>query len=530
MTILNLFTGKNKIYKLFPVFVPAAVSFLQLYYIHNIYYHFYLISETRAAGLVFLAVIPLLISEFMATKFWEAEKYGWSKRVKLAFFGRCTVLLCMGLIFFWYPIKMKDEANLVASLIWKWPDVVRISWEASVLPASFFLIVILVFYYQFSVRRRLFRFVSTFFIPGVATILLFSLLYFSPTSFLRTWNLKRAGAVEFIFPKEDSNFKKSFLPKGGFFAHDLYVEKNDDWAMLSTGPTFRNRKNEDSLNFLWVDLKNFKFQTFFGSQVRRFYSECSEKFYFSPWHRSVLFEYKPGAKSFKEIELPDEIAGQKVKEIFSVYHDCQNKKVYAVNNINPALFVLDTSDNKLKKSLSLVEKNGIRQGSHIFAVTRNALRKTIILAMYSKYPLVELDEKTLAFKNKIELSKYPYAYFDVVISPDGEYLYAPSIFKKRIMKFNAKTFKLVKSIKSEAHCRKLVFSKDGRWFFAVSYLTGKVFVYDTATDKMLASFYITPRAETLYITDNYLYIAGAEGLFRISNKDLKVLIETDEKF
>ncbi len=489
-----------------------------------------MVSETRAAGLVFLAVIPLLISEFATTKFWEVARYGWTKNVKAAFFARSLIFIAVGLSSFWYPIKMKDEASLIAPLIWTWPEVVRISWEASVLPASFFLIGILVFYYQFTAKKRLFRFVSTFFIPGVATILLFSLLYFSPTNFLRTWNLKRPSFVEIVFPKENPDFKNNFLPHGGFFPHDLYVEKNDAWAMFSTGPTFRSKGDEDKLNFLWINLKNLKFQAFFGSQIRRFYSECSDKFYFSPWHKSAVFEYTPGSKTFKTINLPKKIGGEKVEEIFSVYHDCQNKKVYVANNINPALFVLNSSDNTLEKSLSLVGKNGIRHSSHVFAVKRNPFRKSIILSMYSKYALLELDEKTLAFKNKVELLKFPYAYFDVVLSPDGRYLYAPSIFKKRIMKFDAETFELVKKIKSEPHCRKLAFSKDGKWLFAVSYLTGKVFIYDAASDSILTSFYVTPRAETLHVSDNYLYIAGSEGLFRISNKDLKVLIETDEKF
>ena len=526
----TLFKGKNTIYKIILFFIPAAISSLQLYYIHNIYYYFYLLSETREAGLVFLAVIPLLVSEFLATKFFEASKYGWSNAVKTGFFARCILLFGVGLIFFWYPIRMKDEANLIAPLIVTLPDVIRISWEASVLPASFFLIVLLFFYYKFAAQKRLFRFTSTFSLPALSTVLLFSLLYFNPTSFFRTWNLKRPSAVELVFPKGNSDFKNKFLPSGDFFPHDSYVERNDAWAMISTGPTFRSKENEEKLNFLWINLKNLEVQTFFGSQIRRFYSECSDKFYFAPWHKSVLFEYAPGAKSFKNIELPREIGGQKIKEMFSVYHDCQNKKVYAVNNINPVLFVLDSADNTLKKSLSLAGKMGIRQGAHIFAVKRNPFRKTIILSTYSKYSLIELDEKTFEFKNKIELLKFPYAYFDVTLSPDGRFLYAPSIFKKRIMKFDAETFKFIKSIKAEAHCRKLVFSKDGKRFFAVSYLTGKVFVYDAKSDNMLTSFYVTPRAETLHMSDNYLYVAGAEGLFRISNKDLNSLVEAGGKF
>ncbi|MCK5584415.1 MAG: WD40 repeat domain-containing protein, partial [Elusimicrobiales bacterium] len=525
MNMSKLFTSKSKNYELFLVLVPAIFSCLQLYYIQNIYLYFYILSETRSAKLVFLAVIPLLISEFLATKFWEASKYGWTNRVKAAFFARCVILFGAGLIFFWYPVKMKDSAGLIAPLIWRWVDVVRISWEASIFPASFFLIFILFFYYQFTVKRRLFRFVSTLFIPFVATVLLFSLLYFNPTSFFRTWNLKRPSEVESVFPKENSDFKNKFLPQGDFFPHDLYVEKNDAWAMFSNGPTFRSAKDEDKLSFLWINLKNLEFQAFLGGQIRRFYSECSDKFYFSPWHKSVLFEYAPGSKTFKNIDLPGEVAGEKVKELFSVYHDCQNKKVYVANNINPALFVLSSLDNKLEKSLSLVGKNGIRQGSHIFAVKRNPFRKTIILSMYPKYSLIELDEKTLAFKNKMGVIQHRCAYFDVVVSSDGKYLYAPAIFRKQIMKFNAETFELVKKIKSEPHCRKLVFSKDGRWLFAVSYLTGKVLIYDVESDSMLTSFYVTPRAETLYATDKYLYIAGAEGLFRISNEALNFMVQ-----
>ena len=512
---------------------PAAVTFVQLYYIRSAHsYLLYLLPLPAWAAVA--AAVPLLVCEYWATRLIEARRLGSGPLVWLPMAGRMAFLLLLSALFFLFPITAYGRPDIFAPLIGLWHFVAWIMLYAAPLPAAALLAGLGAVYWALVYRRAGFRLTVTVLLPAAGAAALFVLLYFFPGGPLRAPRTPPAG-LEKVFPAEGyAGAAGEAWPPGPLFPHDVYAAPDDAWAALSFGATF-GRDYPAKPTFAWVDLKRPEFRAFYeGSQVRRFSSECSGRLYFAPWQAPYLLEYVPGADSVKRLPLPAVSGGWPVEELFAVHNACG--RVYAVNNLNPALFALDGSG-KLLKSLSLHEAGIVGNGAVIFQVKRNPRRRTLLVSLYGRDPeaklgflgmmwymqwvgvqpgrrVLEFDENTLELKGASDPSR---VFMDLALSPDGRRIYAPSIFTEDIYMLDAENLKIIGRIHAPFHVRKLEFSTDGRYLYAGSYLGGDVVVYEVSSSKRLGSFYVTPRIEGLAATKKYLYAAGAGGLFRIPN-------------
>ncbi len=512
---------------------PAVATFAQLYYIRSA--HLYLLYLLPLpAWTAFAAALPLLAFEYAATRFIEARRLEPGPGVRMQMAARMVFLLVLSALFFWYPIQAYGKPSIFAPLIGLWYLVMWITWAASPFPAFIFGFGIAAAYWLLVFKRAALRLTVTVLLPGAATGALFLLLYLFPGGALREWRQPPAG-LEKVFPAAGyAGPHGERWPEGVMFPHDLYADPDDGWSALSFGATF-GPKDSPPPTFAWINLRRPEFRAFYeNTQVRRFSSECSDKLYFAPWHRHELLEYVPGADTVKRLPVPASVAGWPVEELFSVYNACG--RVYAVNNLNPALFELDASG-RLLRTLSLADAGLAEPGAVVFQVKRNPRKHTLLISLYGRDPSVkpgfgrllwltqyvgvrpgrrvfELDERTLALVNASDPSV---AFMDLALSPDGRRIYAPSIFTRDIYKLDAENLKITGLMRAPFHVRKLEFSADGKYLYAAAYLGGEVVVYDAATSKELGSFYVTPRVEALGATKKYLYIAGAGGLFRIPN-------------
>jgi len=515
---------------------PAVVTLAQLYYIRSVHAYFLCFLPLPAWAWA-AAALPLLAFEYAATRFIEQRRLGAGRRIWLAMAGRMLFLLALCALLFWYPIAAYGTPSIFAPLVGLWYFVLWITWYASPVPAVLFGFGIAAAYWLLVFRRSAFRLTVTVLLPGAATILLFLLLYFYPAGPLREWRSQPAG-LEKVFPAAGyAGPHGESWPEGVMFPHDLYAAPDDAWVALSFGATF-GRMRVPTPTFAWVNLRRPEFRAFYEhAQVRRFSSECPDKLYFAPWHEHYLLEYVPGADTVRRLPLPASVAGWPVEELFAVYNACG--RVYAVNNLNPALFELDASG-RLLRTVSLSEAGLTGMGAVVFQVKRNPRKHTLLISLYGKDPeaapgfrrlmwlvhglgvppgrrIFELDERTLKVVNAADPAT---GFMDLAVSPDGRRIYAPAIFKRAIYTLDAETLKITGFIRAPFHVRKLEFSADGKYLYAGSYLGGDVLVYDTATSRKLGSFYVTPRVEALGATKKYLYVAGAGGLFRIPNEKI----------
>jgi hypothetical protein len=521
--------------------VPAAVTFAQLYYLRSA--HGYLLRLLPLpAWAAALFALPLLLSEYAATKFIEERRFGPGPAVTAALRWRLAAWTAASLLFFVFPAAVFGRPDIFAPLIGLWHFVAWIVMFASPLPAALMIAAILAAYLLLVWRRGGFRLTVTLFMPAAAVAALFTLLYFFPGMPLR--ELRRPpAALEKVFPAagyEDPDGRG--WPSGPLFPHDVFVSPDDAWAAMSLGATF-GRPGGIMPGFVWADLRRPDFRSFLpGVQVRRFSSECPDRLYLAPWQDAALYEYRPGADAMRRLPLPSSFAGWPVKELFSVHNACG--RIYAVNNLNPALFALDGSGKPLK-SLSLHEAGLVANGAVVLQLARNPRRKTVLVSLYGKDPadrtpfmplmwylhwigaqpgrkIFEFDEETLELKGASDPSR---AFMDLAFSPDGKKLYAASVFTQEIYVLDAETLKSLGRVDAPFHVRKLEFSADGKYLYAAGYLDGNVVVYDGVSAKPLGSFHVTPRLEALYATKKYLYAAGAGGLFRIPNDKITGSLE-----
>lgn|GEM_PF-2678508 len=522
---------------------PLVASWLPLYYIQVVHLHL-IFGAARATAWAFVAAAPLLIFETAATGLLEARRQGWRPQVKAGLAGRCLFLTALAYLFFGMTLRAKGTPAIFTHWIGLWPGHALFCWRASPLPAACAGGLLILVYARLTIRRRLFRLSTTVLLPGLATLLLFGLFYFYPASPLRTWGERRPPAVERIFPHERyAGLDQALGGQRVFFGRDLAVPPDDSWVMASLGATYTGRVfgpgPNDQPNLIWADLRGARYRVFRGGAVHRFSSGCPDRIYFAPWNGARLFAYRPGADAPEPIDLPPEVLGRPVREIYSVCNDCRRGRVYIANNLNPALFVWDSVRRRLERTLPLAGVAGLEMGDNLWLVKRNPFKKTLLLLMFERYNIVELDEESLeprkfvafpkaadlpwSFETALDLALSafiplsPGTAMDLALSPDGRFLYAPSYYASGILKLDAETLAVVGRLPSPAmQCRRLEFSPDGRWLFAGSYMRGTVIVYDAAADRAVLSFYVTPKVEALFATKRYLYILGAEGIFRVA--------------
>lgn len=520
----------------FYLLAPAAVSFAQLYYLRSAHgYLLYLLPLPAWAAVI--PALPLLASEYFATRYIEGRRFGPGPAVAAGMWLRLAAWLLLSLLFFLFPITAFGKPDIFAPLIGLWHFVAWILLFASPLPALVMSSCIAAAYWLLVWRRGGFRFTVTLLLPAAGVVCLFVLLYFFPGGPLRAQG-RPPLALEKVFPAagyEDPD-GKAWAP-GPLFPHEVYAAPDDSWAALSFGSTF-GRPGGARPGFAWVNLRAPEFRAFHpGVQVRRFSTECPDKLYFAPWQDAALSEYRPGADGVRRLPLPAEHGGWPVSEIFAVHNACG--RVYALNNLNPVLFLLDGSG-KLLKSVSLHKAGYTANGAVVFHLLRNPLRKTVLVSYYGKdfsartpfLPLgwyinwigaqpgrkiLEFDQETLELKGASDPSR---AFMDLALSPDGRRIYGASVFTQEIYALDAATLKSLGRVDAPFHVRKLEFSSDGKYLYAAGYLDGNIVVYDAASARPLGFFHVTPRLEGLSATKKYLYAAGAGGLFRIPNEKI----------
>ncbi|MHB0995676.1 MAG: YncE family protein [Elusimicrobiales bacterium] len=520
----------------FYLLAPAVVTFAQLYYLRSAHgYLLYLLPLPAWAAL--LPALPLLASEYFATRYIEGRRFGPGPAVTAGLWARLAAWTLLSLVFFLFPITAFGKPDIFAPLIGLWHFVAWILLFASPVPALLLAAAIAAAYWLLVWRRGGFRFTVTLLLPAAGTAALFALLYFFPGMPLRL-KLAPPPALEKLFPAEGYEDQDGRTwPRGTLHPHEVYAAPDDSWAALSLGSTF-GRPGGTSPGFAWVDLRRPEFRAFHsGVQVRRFSTECPGRLYFSQWQDAAVSEYVPGADEVRRLPLPESSGGWPVSEIFSVHNACG--RVYALNNLNPALFLLDGSG-KLLKSVSLHEAGFVGNGAVVLQLKRNPRRKTVLVSLYAKdfadktpfLPLMwylhwigaqpgrrifEFDGETLELKGTSDPSR---AFMDMAFSPDGRRLYAASVFTQEIYALDAGTLRSQGRVDAPFHVRKLEFSADGKYLYAAGYLDGNVVVYDGATARPLGYFHVTPRLEGLSATKKYLYAAGAGGLFRIPNEKI----------
>lgn len=520
----------------FYLLAPAVVTFAQLYYLRSAHgYLLYLLPLPAWAAVV--PALPLLLSEYFATRYIEERRFGPGPAVTAALWGRLAAWLLASLLFFLFPITAFGKPDIFAPLVGLWHFVAWILLFARPVPAALLIAAIAAAYWLLVWRRGGFRFTVTLLLPAAGTAALFVLLYFFPGVTLRE-PLRQPPALEKLFPADgyEDPDGKTWAP-GTLHPHEVYAAPDDSWAAVSFGSTF-GRPGGAGPGFAWISLRKPEFRAFHpGVQVRRFSTDCPGRLYFSPWQDAAVSDYVPGADSPRRLPLPAEYGGWPVREIFSVHNACG--RVYALNNLNPALFLLDGSG-KLLRSVSLHEKGLVGNGAVVLQLKRNPRRKTVVVSLYGKDPadrtpflplmwylhwigaqpgrkLFEFDEETLELKGTSDPSR---AFMDLAFSPDGRRLYAASVFTQEIYALDAATLKSQGRADAPFHVRKLEFSADGKYLYAAGYLDGNVVVYDAATARPLGYFHVTPRLEGLSATKKYLYAAGAGGLFRIPNEKI----------
>ena len=490
---------------------PLAVTLLTLIYFREA--HLVLLFGPASHGWWCLALLmPPVALELVFTRVFEAARFGWRGHVLLGLALRLLFVAALFYLFVWETLALKNTPDIVIPLVSKWPFVAEIAWAASPGPAIVLGAVLVGCYLLLTVRWGLFRLTTSALLPGVATLGLFQLFYFHPTSPLRLRSYERPAAVERVFPHaRHGDLRGVVAARDLRYPREVYVHPQDEWAVATFGSTFgddiRNKPN-----LLWFELRGGGVQAFRADTIRRFDSECPERIFVAPWHDARLLDYRPGAAELRAHPLPETVDGHPVEELMHTYHACGRGRVYVVNNRTPALFAWDTGTEEVTKVVPLAGAGGLMLGDSLWVIGRNPVLGRLYLVLIGRRNLVELDEEDLV---PLRYHTLPHDPLDLQVSPDGRELAIPAAFDDVLWLLDAESLAVRREVPIPRHCRRVAYSLDGRRLFVASYLTGELITLDPASGRELSALYVAPKLEGLHVTARYVYLLSAEGLFRV---------------
>ncbi|MEW6202189.1 MAG: hypothetical protein AB1546_09450 [bacterium] len=493
---------------------PAAVTIITLLYFQ--YLHMYLyFGDAQFAFYLPVFLIPPVIFEIYFTRIFEARTYGWKPTVVYCLIIRIFFISALFYFYIWETLRLKNSPDVFLPLLSKFPFNFRYFWIANPIISTVLILVLLIVYLFFTYKLRIFRFTTTVLLPVAASFFLFQLFYHPPEIVQRILWDKRPDFVEKVFPTDKYKISQDMIDNLKY-PRDIYVTPNDKFVFAVFGSTYGD-DIWNKPNVLWIDLVRKKLLQKKMDAIRRFYTECPQKIYFTPWHGSEFYSFDTGEKKFQKFKLPAKVAGYPVEEINFTYYACDTQTVYMINSRNPVIFAWDVRQNKLKKMAALVEQKGVMFGDSLATIVRNHHTNSLYIMTLARYQMIEVDERTLEVKRFIKL---PDGCFDISVTSDGKYIYMASAYKGAIWQVDATSMKVRKKFPAPVHCRRVAISPDEKYLFASSYVTGYFVVYEINTGRRLMNIFVSPKIDGMYMTDSFLYLLGAEGLFRIKHEDI----------
>lgn len=479
-------------------------------------------STPQPSRLAYLLVLVPLLAELGFSYEFEIRARGHGLAVKLGLAARLLFAGCVGFLFVVVPLRLKGTWDnwFVQDLAQSF-RFLQLVWGYSPLVAVGLGLLCVWAYVRWTVRRRQARLTTTVILPGLATFLLFLLLYHFPHLSLRGMSGVRPDFVTRVWKPAHADHQ---IPR------EVMVTPDERFAVATFGSTFPMdasdpppndlglnpvrcdppMRMECRRNLALIDLQTGSTRTWSMPMTRRFFSEDPQRVFVLPYRISELLDLRIDGAVYKH-PLPEVVDGQPFDEINFVYYAADLGRVYLANGNNPVILAWDARQERVDKTLQLAGWNRLALGDVLLSIARSPSRERLYVSVKADHPqIVEIEEASLR-----PVRSFTPAGYDVQVSPDERSIYSASFLTGEIWRFDADTLRLEATLPAPVQSRRIAFSPDGAQLVAASYLTGEVVVYDAKSNRKMRSFYVAPRLEGLSIAGGGLYLLSADGLFRV---------------
>jgi DNA-binding beta-propeller fold protein YncE len=474
-----------------------------------------------------LALIPPFAELWFSYAF-EIRERGVRIPVVVGAAVRVLFAAFVGFLFVVVPLRLKGTwDNWFVQDLAQSPRFLQLVWGYSPLAAVALGAMCAWAYLRWTVRRRQARLTTTVLLPGVATFLLFLLLYHFPHLSLRGPRGVRPDFVTQVWTPAHADHR---IPR------EVVVSPDERFAVATFGSTFPMDASDPPANELrlnpvrcdppmrmecrrnlaLIDLESGTTRTWSMPMTRRFFSEDPQRTFVLPYRISELLDLRIDG-TIRKHPLPALVDGQPFDEVNFVYYAADLGRVYLANGNNPVVLVWDARAERVEKALQLAGWNRLALGDVLLSIARSRSRGRLYVSAKADHPqIVEIDEAGLQ-----PLRSFTPAGYDVQVSPDEKSIFSASFLTGEIWRFDSESLRLEATLPAPVQSRRISFSPDGTQLFAASYLTGELVVYDTRTNRKVRSFYVAPRLEGMSVAGGGLYLLSAEGLFRVPLAVLK---------
>jgi hypothetical protein len=470
-------------------------------------------GDMPRAPWMLLLLLPVLAVELAATRWLDSPVQGRHARLRnrLGLGGRLAFVTFAFFMLIGRAAAFPDSPEIYTPLLGFGPGVAWLTFLATPRVAIIGAVLLVVMYLFLTVWRGRFRMTTTVILPGLFALGLFHFWYAFPASPLHMETRAIEAPVQQVFPFDPPPGHPPLqsrleAPRG------LHVLPDEERFVASYGVTFHPFTSAIRPNLVRVDLANREFHELSGSVIRRFQSTCSDRLYLVPWHDHMLLGLDPATGVIDRTPLPRTHRDEPIEEINHVLHDCEVGRVFVSNSRNPVVIVWDTETRKVSRILDLVGDAGLRMGDSLTMVQPNPVLGRFYVGIVSKWQLLELDGRTLEPLRHLAMPEQTLEYH---VTRDGAYLFISSAMGKNIWKVDARTFRIEATFQGPIHCRRIETTADGQVLIALGYVTGDVRTYDTATGRLLRTFYVGPKAEGMYVSERFVWVSTASGVSRI---------------
>ncbi|MFC2091839.1 YncE family protein [Elusimicrobiota bacterium] len=376
------------------------------------------------------------------------------------------------------------------------------------------LILWLLLYYIITVRKNRFRILTSLFLPGILTYILFFHFYFlGGFGAISERKIDSQKGVKIFyskddFPKQDYFQYKMWTQINMLHSRDIFFDKQENALYANYANTYGKISAKRSPNLIKVDIDTKKTIYTSGFYTRSI-ALTPAGILGSPWYEKKIYEFsKKDLSIIRTFSAQADISTWETAEIF---FNESNDSIYVSNDLLAALFRYDYNTGSLLKDKRYDDFNYGGGLWNFQASNRTGMLYAIGLG--KKESLFELDPVTLEINRSLDLDSYGGS--ALLLDDDNGLLYFQDGNSSRLFEIDITELKVLRIFKSHPFSRKIYKDKKRDTLYILSYLYGRLFAIDLNTGKQLWTIKVGGKPSGLAVTEDLAYVISRTGILRI---------------
>ncbi len=290
------------------------------------------------------------------------------------------------------------------------------------------------------------------------------------------------------------------------------VDAKAEFALVSFGCTFcPSAVRYPSL--VRVELSSGRAtDTFFTGPIREFDCTDGPTQLIAPWQDSKVFLLDRDTLQMTHTFVPAFAAAMEIWEPMASVHDEVNHRLFIVNDVEPAISVLDADDGHWLGAHNLYREGLTGYGLAAQALVQPTPGGTIFFTAGDGENLFAMDPKSLSLRHVPLDDAVGTA---LAVDTAGDRLWYQPSLRDAIQQIRISDLSVTGSLRGERFSRGLAFDSARGVLYVLGYFSGQFFAVDVATGQRRWQVNVGGRPNSLVVRDDVAWINSMSGLVRV---------------